>query len=276
MDEAERLRRFERAAHDRAAERYAEFFAPVTALATPALLDAAAVGPGMRVLDVASGPGHVAAAAAARGARAAGVDLAPRMVALAAARHPGIAFRVADVEALPFPAASFDALVCSFGLGHFPHPEAAMAECARVVAPGGRLAFAWWDAPERQRLQALFREALAEAGAVPPPEVPRHSTLRFCDPGAFRALLEGAGLQEVTLAAHATTHAVPDSETLWRGGLEGLAITGATLRGQTPETQARVRAAFERRAAAYRREGEGLVIPIGFLIGSGRRPPAAG
>lgn len=274
MDEAEKLRAFERDTHDRVAERYAAFFAPVTALATQALLDAAGVGPGMRVLDVASGPGHVAAAAAARGARATGVDLAPRMVALAAARHPGIDFRVADVEALPFPAASFDALVCSFGLGHFPRPEAAVAECARVVVPGGRIAFAWWDAPERQRLQAVFREAVAEVGAEPPPEVPRHSTLRFSDPHAFRALLEGAGLEDVTLETHATTHAVPDSETLWRGGMEGLAMTGATLRGQPPAVLARIRAAFERRAAAYRRDG-GLVIPIGFLIGSGRVPAAA-
>ena len=274
MDEAEKLRAFERDTHDRVAERYAAFFAPVTALATQALLDAAGVGPGMRVLDVASGPGHVAAAAAARGARATGVDLAPRMVALAAARHPGIDFRVADVEALPFPAASFDALVCSFGLGHFPRPEAAVAECARVVVPGGRIAFAWWDAPERQRLQAVFREAVAEVGAEPPPEVPRHSTLRFSDPHAFRALLEGAGLEDVTLETQATTHAVPDSETLWRGGMEGLAMTGATLRGQPPAVLARIRAAFERRAAAYRRDG-GLVIPIGFLIGSGRVPAAA-
>ncbi|MBW8270266.1 class I SAM-dependent methyltransferase [Caldovatus aquaticus] len=273
MDEAERLRAFERAAHDRVAENYAAFFAPVTALATEALLDAAGVGPGMRVLDVASGPGHVAAAAAARGARAvAGVDLAPRMVALAAARHPGIAFQVADAEALPFPSASFDAVVCGFGLGHFPRPEAAVAECARVVAPGGRLAFAWWDAPERQRLQALFRESVAEVGAEPPPDMPRHSTLRFCDPCAFRALLEGAGLEEVTLAAHAATHPVADTGTLWRGGLESLAMTGSTVRGQPPEVQARIRAAFERRAAAYRAADGRLVIPIGFRIGSGRRP----
>ena len=167
--------------------------------------------------------------------------------------------------------AAFDALVCSFGLGHFPRPEAAVAECARVVAPGGRLAFAWWDDPARHRLQALFREAAAEVGAPPPPNVPEHSTLRFCDPGEFRRLLEGAGLTEAEVRGHATEHRVPSTEALWRGALDGLAMTGAAIVHQPEEVRGRIRAVFERRAAAYRSE-QGLTIPIAFLVGSGRRP----
>src|SRR3954462_4778629 len=100
--DADQLREFERAAHTRMAPGYDAFFSPVTALATSALLDAAAVGPRTRVLDVASGPGRVAAAAVARGAVATGVDLAPGMVSLARSLHPGIAFREAEVESLPF------------------------------------------------------------------------------------------------------------------------------------------------------------------------------
>ena len=64
-------------------------------------------------------------------------------------------------------------MICNFGLGHFPEPEAALAECVRVLVPGGRLAFSWWDQPARQRVQGLFREAIAELGLAPPPEVPR-------------------------------------------------------------------------------------------------------
>ncbi len=269
-DDAERLRDFERAAHSRIARGYHAFFSPVTALATPALLDAAAAGPGARLLDVACGPGRVAAEAAARGAVATGVDLAPGMVSLARSLHPEVAFREADVEALPFGGDSFDALVCSFGLGHFPRPERAVAECARVTAPGGRLAFAWWDDPARHRIQALFREAVAEVGAPPPPDVPAHSTLRFCDAGEFRRLLEGAGLADVELRGHRTEHRVPDTEALWRGGLDGLAMTSAGIIGQPEKLQARIRAAFERRAAAYVAAG-GLTIPVAFLIGSGRK-----
>lgn len=269
-DDADRLRDFERDAHTRMADGYAAFFSHVTALATPALLDAAAVGPGKRLLDVACGPGRVAAAAAARGAIAMGVDLAPGMVALARSLHPGLAFREADVEALPFGDGAFDVLACGFGLGHFPQPERAVAECSRVTAPGGALAFAWWDDPARQRLQALFREAVAEVGAPPPANVPLHSTLRFCDAGEFRRLLEGAGLAEVAVRGHATEHRVPSTEALWEGGLGSLAMTGAAIVHQPEEVRGRIRSAFERRAAAYR-DGHGLTIPIAFLIGSGRK-----
>src|SRR5688572_29744194 len=115
---------FERAAHDRIARSYAEHFAPLTGLALGPLLDAARAAAGRRVLDVATGPGLAAAAARARGATATGVDVSPGMVALAREAHPGVDFRVADVVALPFAAAAFDAVICNFALGHFPEPEA--------------------------------------------------------------------------------------------------------------------------------------------------------
>jgi SAM-dependent methyltransferase len=204
------------------------------------------------VVDVACGPGRVAAQAALRGAIATGVDLAPGMVALARSLHPGIEFHEAEVGALPFEDASFDALACSFGLGHFPDPERATAECGRVVAPGGRLAFAWWDDPARHRLQAMFREAASEVGAPTPPNVPVHSTLRFCDADEFRGLLEGAGLIDVEVRGHTTEHRVQDTEALWEGGLGSLAMTAAAIVHQPDEVRGRIRSAFERRAAAYR------------------------
>src|SRR5579872_6221410 len=159
--EAERLRAFERQGHDALANSYHAFFSGVTALATNPLLDAVRLRPGTRLLDVASGPGTLAAEAANRGARAVGVDLSPRMIELAQRLHPAIKFREADVEHLPFPDQAFDAVVCAFGLGHFPKPEPAVAECVRTLSPGGRIAFAWWDDPARQRIQGIFREAIA-------------------------------------------------------------------------------------------------------------------
>jgi SAM-dependent methyltransferase len=95
-------------------------------------------------------------------------------------------FRVAEVTALPFADGAFDAVVCNFALGHFPEPEVALTECVRVMAAGGSLAFSWWDQPERQRVQGLFREAIAELGLSPPANVPQgHNTLRFSDPEPF-------------------------------------------------------------------------------------------
>lgn len=270
--DADRFRAFERAAHDRLAAGYHAFFTPITALAIGPLLDSVDLRSGRRILDIASGPGSVAAAVAARGAQVVGTDLAPGMVKLAQGLHPGIEFREADVEALPFPDSVFDAVVCNFGLGHFPRPEVSMAECVRAVAAGGMVAFSWWDAPDRQRVQGLFRDAITEVGAAPPAEIPQgHPLFRFSDGGEFRRLLEGAGLVDVVIGEHSTHYRFPDTDALWRGGLGSLAVTGATIAGQPEPVQDQIRAAFERRAAMYRTR-DGLDVPIAFKIGTGHKP----
>jgi SAM-dependent methyltransferase len=270
--EAERLRAFERQGHDALATSYYEFFAAVTALATNPLLDAVRLRSGTRLLDVATGPGALAAAAANRDARPVGIDLSQQMIVLARRLHPAIEFREADVEHLPFADDTFDAVVCAFGLGHFPRPEVAVAECVRTLLPGGRIAFSWWDDPLRQRIQGIFRDAIAEVGVSLPADVPRgHNVYRFSNTGEFLRLLEGAGLIEVAVTEHATTYSVPDAETLWRGGLGSLLLTGAAIRHQDQTTQDLIRAAFERCTSVYK-SANGLNLPVAFKVGSGRRP----
>ncbi len=262
---------FERTAHDSIADRYAKVFTPLTSLALAPLLDAAQVARGQRLLDIGTGPGVAAEAARARGAVVAGVDVSPRMIALARTEHPGIDFRVAEVTALPFPDAAFETVICNFALGHFPKADAALAECVRVLAPGGILAFSWWDQPERQRVQGLFREVIAELALPPGPSVPQgHDTLRYSDPAAFAGLLRSAGLGEVAVAAHRTTHLLPDAEALWQAGMGGMVVTASAVAAQDAATQARARDALARRAEAYR-SAQGLEIPIAFLIGTGRK-----
>lgn len=265
---------FEQAAHDRIAKTYARHFAPLTSLALGPLLDAAGVAVGQHVLDVATGPGSAAAAASVRGAVVTGVDVSPGMVALAHRTHPDVAFQVAEVVALPFPDGSFDAVVCNFGLGHFPEPEAALAECVRVLVPGGRLAFSWWDQPARQRVQGLFREVIAELGLAPPPDVPQgHDMLRFADPEAFARLLRGAGLAWEEVWPHGTTYLMPDVDALWQAGMGGMAVTSAAIAAQDAATQARARTALTRLVEVYRGP-RGLEIPIAYFIGAGQRPVA--
>ena len=269
--EAERLRTFEREGHDALAKSYHAFFAAVTALATNPLFDEVRLRPGTRLLDVASGPGALAAEASNRGARSVGVDLSPRMIELAQRLYPTIEYREADVEHLPFPDRTFDAVVCAFGLGHFPRPERAVAECVRTLSPGGRIALSWWDDPSRQRIQGIFRDAIAEIGISAPPDVPQgHNVFRYSNSGEFFRLLDEAGLGDVKVTEHAATYVVPDAETLWRGGLGSLVLTGSVIRKQDQATQDLIRTAFERRASVYG-SADGLSLPIAFKIGSGQR-----
>jgi ubiquinone/menaquinone biosynthesis C-methylase UbiE len=270
-EDAHRFRAFERQRHDNLAATYHDFFTPVTALAIKALLDAARVQPRANLLDVATGPGSLAAEATRFGIQCTGVDLSPGMIELAKNSHPGIEFRVADVEHLPFADASFDAVVCNFGLGHFPYPEASVAECVRILKAGGRIALSWWDDPSKQRIQGLFREAIAELWATTPPDVPKgYSILRFADTNEFRRLLEGAGLTDVSIWDHQTTYLTPDVDTLWRGGLGSFAVTASAIAHQDAATQTAIRAALERRAEAYRTSA-GLNLPIAFKIGAGQK-----
>jgi SAM-dependent methyltransferase len=268
--DAEAFRRFERETHDGLAATYGDFFAGVTSAMIAPLLDAAHVTRSARVLDVACGPGHLAAAAAARGARASAVDLSPQMVTLAARNHPAVDVRQGDAEALPFGDATFDAVVCAFGLGHFPRPEVAASELARVLVAGGRLAVSWWDLP-RSRINGTFLDAVASAGVPPPPGVPPGPPVtRFSDEGALRALLTGAGLVDVGVTTHTWTHRAASLDAWWHGGLGGMARVTAAVRTQAPDVQHQIRGAFERLAAPYARDG-GYEIPNAAKLAVGTK-----
>jgi len=102
--------------------------------------------PGERVLDVGTGTGWAARSIAARGATVTGVDLGTEVIEAARTLSNGhhIDFRVGDAEALPFPDNHFDAVISTFGVMFVRNPEAAAAELARVVRPGGRVVLATW------------------------------------------------------------------------------------------------------------------------------------
>src|SRR2546423_7968232 len=135
---------FEQDGWQRAAEHYGGAFGALTIQTAAPLLDAVHAAAGTRLLDVATGPGFVAAAAAARGADVVGLDFSPAMIAEARRRHSTIAFRDGDAESLPFADASFDGVVMNFGLLHLARPEAALSEAHRVLRPRGRCALTIW------------------------------------------------------------------------------------------------------------------------------------
>jgi SAM-dependent methyltransferase len=113
-----------------------------------ALVTACGIGPGDRVLDVAAGNGNVAVAAASTGARVTASDFAPVLVDAGRARTGALGLEVrwdeADVEALPYDDATFDAVTSAFGLMFAPRPERAAAEAFRVVRPGGVVGLTAW------------------------------------------------------------------------------------------------------------------------------------
>src|SRR5215813_3622482 len=271
--DADAFRNFERDAHDEIADGYRDFFTAVTAYAVDPLLDAAACRSGTSVLDVATGPGIVAFRAAGRGASSVvGVDLAPRMVELASAAYPGVDFRQADAEDLPIPDRSFDVVVSNFGIGHFPRPERALTEFVRVARRGGAVAVSWWDVPARHRVMGIFFDAMSDAGASPPPEIPAGPPMfRFSEDIELSELLRSAGLVDVVVQAFSFAHCLASPDELWNGIIRGTVRTSIGIRRQPRAVQARIRAAFDRLVQACIVDG-GISVPVAFKVASGRRP----
>ena len=137
------FREFEQAGWESASvvAKYHEHISSVTTQSVEALLDAAGIRSGSRVVDVATGAGYIAGTAAQRGADVIGIDFSAVQVQMARDRYPSVRFEEGDAEALPFDPQSFDAVVSGFGMCHFPNPDIALREAFRVLKAGGRIAF---------------------------------------------------------------------------------------------------------------------------------------
>jgi SAM-dependent methyltransferase len=263
---------FEAAGWEERADGYDRLVGGVTSRFAEPLLDAASVTTGTRVLDLATGPGYVAGRAAERGATVVGVDVAPAMVSIAARWNPGLEFRAADVHELPFDGGSFDAVVGNFVIMHLGRPEQAMGEVARVLRPGGRLALTAWDFPARSRLLGVFVDAVTEAGAKPPDDLPPGpDVFRFSDEGEFGTLMRDHGFEERAVTTIEFTHEVASADELWDGFLAGSLRVAALVIGQSDETRRRIRRAFDGLVGEYRR-GDRLGLPVAAKLASGRKP----
>jgi ubiquinone/menaquinone biosynthesis C-methylase UbiE len=112
------------------------------------LCEAVDIRAGQKVLDVAAGNGNVSLAAARRWCDVVATDYVPALLERAreraAAERLPIEFREADAESLPFPDASFDLVVSTFGVMFTPDQERAAAELLRVCKRGGRIGLANW------------------------------------------------------------------------------------------------------------------------------------
>ena len=151
------------------------------------LIDAAAIAPEDRVLDIGCGTGASTLAAARRAAegRVLGVDISEPLLARARQRaaEAGLAhadFLLADAQSHPFPQGAADVLISRFGMMFFSDPVAALRNLAGALRPGGRMAFVGWAGtpairgspsprPRRRRASAGFPRP------IPPPPVPTPS-----------------------------------------------------------------------------------------------------
>lgn len=233
--------------------------------AAEALVAAAGVQPGDRVLDVAAGDGNVAVAAGRRGASVTAVDLTPQQVeagrARTAAEGLDVEWLVGDAEALPLPDAVFDHVLSAFGVMYVPRPEVATAELFRVAGPDATVGVAAWPPGGfNARLYAAAEPFLPvgdDADGGPDPE-------EWGDEAVVRERLapHAAGVE---VGRGLVARRALSAEALWRAAAENVPILQAMRGMLAPADFAAFGEAYQRIAReCARQEGDEIVVEIAY------------
>lgn len=214
------------------------------------------------LLELAAGTGAVTrelAACLAPSASLVATDINPPMLEQAArAGAPRqVRWQPADAMALPFADASFDAVVCQFGVMFFPDRALAYAQARRVLRAGGAFVFNTWDRLDANELTDAVQDALDDLYPDDPPRFMARTPYGYFDAGVIRDDLARAGFRAPpTITVVPARCRAPSARVVARGFCQGTPIHGE-LQARGPEQLARATDAIE--AAIARRFGAGPI-----------------
>jgi SAM-dependent methyltransferase len=214
-------------------------------------LEAIGVGAGTRVLDVGCGAGGALVLAADRGAEPSGLDATPELLAIARERLPGADLREGDIEELPWPEASFDAVTGFNSFQFAGNPVGALAEARRVLRPGALVVMATWGQPEQCEAAGYLKLL---GGLLPPPPPGAEGPFSLSTPGALESLVERAGLEATKTEEVEAIWSYPDLATAVRG----LASSGPVAAAINHAGEDRVIEAISGYAADYQTPDGGV------------------
>ncbi len=254
------------------AKTYAAAFSHATQLVGRELAAAVGAREGQHVLDLCCGHGVVSSELVACGASVTGLDFSPTMVTLAEEAVPKAQFVQGDAMAMAFADASFDAVTIGFGVPHFPDPEKGLMEAARVLKPGGRIAFSvWYGAGSNSSFAWLF-EAFGRHGdaSVPVPEGP--DAHQLVDRDLAERMMSGAGFSDFTVQDVSSEIWVAEPKHLFDAFYKGAVRAAERFSGQTEAVREAVRAELaERTRQECRRNAEGWLVPAPSVVVTGTR-----
>lgn len=257
-------------------EANADYVESHSVAATQALVEAADVRRGDRLLELAAGPGTLGA----EWSRLVGPegrvlisDLAPGMVEAARRQNAGldnVELAVLDAASIARPDRSFDVVVCRMGLMFTPDPAVALAEIRRVLAEGGRFAALTWGGIEHNPwMTCVGMAAMANGLVAGGPPVGPGGIFSLGDPAHLSGLARDAGFDDVAVAEIPVTFRSDSIETHVRRVSSLAGPLAAAFAAATPQQLDAVRQTAAQLAADYLDE-DGVTLPGRAVLVAGR------
>ncbi len=249
-------------------------FGSISGQFIPRLLAAARVGPGHRVLDVATGTGVAAEAASTAvgpGGSVVATDLSPAMLERARERlgaMRNVSLAVEDGQSLSFPDRQFDSVLCAMGLMLFPDPARGLAAFRQVLRDGGWAAVSVNTVPERAfvtRIDPIIGRHAPEHAAMGA----RHFSLGSAE--ILRALFAAAGFRDIETATEARRYTFSSFAAYFKPIEDGQGPTGQAYVALPAEARRLVREETRRQLEGTAAEGGPVAVDVELLFGCGRR-----
>jgi SAM-dependent methyltransferase len=254
------------------ANRIRDWGMPVSA----AMVEALALQPGQRVLELAAGPGDTGFMAAEL-VQPAGTlissDGSDAMLEVARARAvelgvDNVEFRQLELEWIDLETATVDAVLVRWGIMLVVDPSAAAREIRRILRSGGRAAFAVWDVPERNPWAVIPNRAMVTLGHSEPPDPEAPGMFTLAADGRLTELLQDAGFEDVVVRPVALERHYDAVDGYVEETVDISPIFSAIFKELTAEERARAVASITAEVQPYVADDGSVTLPGSSLVAS--------